>query len=408
MNTSNTPIIAIIGGTTSGKSTMMATLNDLPKYGYYPIIVPEIATTIFSMGIKPSDHTNYDVQKIIMETGLHIENSLLNIAHNYQGKLKPVIFTDRGIPDSKAYCAENDYESIITSLGLNPAEIKTRYEATVYLPTLAKHQPEIFKKVFESNPYRVERVENSDGSLNWDAIINNAIIGDDRVLGAWVGTNKMIHIPNHDDFEIKKKTFLSTIKSILGIPIPIEQEYKFLVPKDFDINTINQMGLINDTFDITQYYLRKTPMREKISYPSHATSVVERLRVKQMGKYQKYIYTLKATVPEGKFPYEIEHEVKDINDIRIMLSHMDVSKAPISKKRHYFIFKDQYFELDLFDKPIDDLDNDKLLELETPHESFTLPDFIPNLIDVTHDPKYKNVYIAGWMRDKEVLANQRV
>jgi CYTH domain-containing protein len=49
----------------------------------------------------------------------------------------------------------------------------------------------------------------------------------------------------------------------------------------------------------------------------------------------------------------------------------------------------------LFDKLIDELGNDKLLELETPHEVFTLPDFIPNLVEVTHDPKYKNVYFAN-------------
>lgn len=403
-----TSIIAIIGGTTSGKSTMLATLDQLPKYGYYPIIVPEIATTIFSMGIKPADHKSYEIQELIIKTGLSIENHLQAIANSYTGPLKPVIFTDRGIPDSRAYCSEYEYGAILTNLGVYPSEIKTHYEATIYLPTLAKHQPDTFKNVFLSNPYRTERVENPDGTLDWDAIIDNAIKGDERVLQAWVGTNKMINVPNHDEFEVKKKSFFDIVLGILGIPIPIEQEYKFIVPKDFNINALDRMGIINDSVHITQYYLTETPMRNEISYPNNATSVVERMRIKNFGKYQKCIYTLKATVPESKFPYEIERVITDINDILPLLRYADSSKAPISKQRHYFIYQEQYFELDLFDKPIDEFGNNKLLELETPHEQFTLPDFIPHLIDVTHDPKYKNVNIAEWMQHKEMLANQRV
>ncbi len=407
MQNNEIPIIAIIGGTTSGKSTMIALLGELPKYGYYPILVDEIATMVFSFGIKPNDHKNHEVQELIIKTGLSVENNLLEILKNYKGPLKPVIFTDRGIPDSRAYCSEFEYGSILVNLGLQPAEIKSRYTATVYLPTLAKSHPEVFKQVFLSNPYRTERVENSDGSLNWDAIIANAIAGDERVLQAWVGTNKIINVPNNDEFELKKKSFLDIVMGILGIPIPIEQEYKFIVPKNFNIRVLDSLSIINDSVHISQYYLTETPMRKQIAYPSNATSIVERLRIKSFGKYEKCIYTLKATVPENKFPYEIEHTITDTADILSLLRYFDLSKARISKKRHYFIYNDQYFELDLFDKPIDELGNDKLLELETPHEVFTLPDFIPNLVDVTHDPKYKNVYIAQWMKNKEALTNQQ-
>jgi CYTH domain-containing protein len=397
------PVLAIIGGTTSGKTSLMVMLFELLKHGFHPIIIGEIATRVFSSHINPRDFSVYDLQKLIIQEGLSTENHFQEILEKYQGSLQPVIITDRGIPDTQAYCSLDDYEKILSQLGYTMGQVLSRYSAVVYLQTIAATHPEVFKKVFLSNPYRVEVVWKNavkpegivtEDDIQWDATIANALASDKRVLDAWSGSAKICQVPNHAEFEDKKKAFLDIVLGILGIPTPIEKEYKFLLGKEFSLDVLLNQGLTVSPVEITQHYLTETPYRATCTYPVDAYQVVERVRSRKFGQYTEYIYTLKARVAESKFPYEVENPITTDEFIEL-LSYRDEEKRAIKKTRYYFIYKGQNFELDLFTEPIDVHGNTLLLELETPHDTYELPEFLGPVTDVTTDPKYKNDYFAS-------------
>lgn len=401
--TEKIPVIAIIGGTTSGKTSLMVTLFELVKYGFQPIIIGEIATRVFNSHISPKDFSVYNLQKLIVQEGLATEDHYQEILQKYQGKLKPVIITDRGVPDTQAYCNDGDYEKILSELGYTPGKVLVKYTAVVYLQTIATTHPEVFKRVFLSNPHRVEVVWKNgvkpegvvtEDDINWDATIANALASDERVLSAWSGSAKICQVPNYSEFEDKKRSFLQIILGILGIPTPIEKEYKFLPGLEFTLERLFQTGLTITPIEIVQHYLIETPMRETCTYPVNAYQVVERVRSRKMGKHTEYIYTLKARVEGDKFPYEVERLI-DMEQFIELMDYRDEEKRAIKKTRYYFIYRGQNFELDVFPTPIDVHGNTMLLELETPHDSYELPEFLGAVTDVTTDPKYKNDYFAS-------------
>jgi CYTH domain-containing protein len=402
-NGKTVPVIAIIGGTTSGKTSLMVQLLELIKHGFHPIIIGEIATRIFSSHISPKDFSVYDLQKLIIREGLSTEKNFRELLRNYQGSLKPIIITDRGVPDTKAYCNPGDYEKILSELGYTQGEVLSRYTAVVYLQTIAATHQEVFKKVFLSNPHRVEVVWKNgakpedvvtEDAIDWDATKLNALASDQRVLDAWNGSSKIYQVPNCLEFEDKKKSFLNIVLGILGIPTPIEKEYKFLLSKDFSLGTLYAHHVTVSPVEITQHYLTETPMRSSCAYPVDAYEVVERIRSRKFGQYTEYIYTLKARVADSIFPYEVEHLLTSDSFIEL-LNYRDEDKRAIKKTRYYFIYKGQNFELDVFTEPIDEHGTLMLLELETPHETYELPEFLGVVTDVTTNLHYKNDHFAS-------------
>ena len=383
----NITTTAVTGGIVAGKTSVMVHLKEeLPRYGVKPFFVSEAATDLFSAGASVSETPN--IQELIMRRMLSDENIMRDAAASYSGDMIPVIICDRGILDCIPYSKPGEFETIAAKLGTSLHELRERYDLVIHLVTTANGAPDVFKSVFHENPFRIEG-KNDQGEQSIELALKEAVRGDQQVQNAWLGSQKLKVIPNRSSFEQKKREVLKEILGALGLPIPQELEYKYLVPKVFSRDDI---PVPHETVHLIQYYLDPTPRRQVMNYPKHAEKIIERVRIRQCGNSRSYIYTLKAFVPGDADPYELEATITE-NEFVQLVSY--ANSQPIRKDRTCFVYQNQYFEFDQFEKPID-AEGNNLLELEVSDKTteVILPDFIPKLINVTNNDLYRNENIA--------------
>jgi CYTH domain-containing protein len=114
---------------------------------------------------------------------------------------------------------------------------------------------------------------------------------------------------------------------------------------------------------------------------------------KRCSRYFKktYLHTRKRELPDGSRA-EYEHPIS-AQEYAGLLRRRDPSRDTIYKKRHCFLYNNQYFELDVFQGRHEGL---ILLEREktTLNETTDLPDFITVERDVTRDLAYRNATLA--------------
>ncbi len=387
MSTLTIPVIAITGGTTAGKTSVMVNLDqELPKYGVKPYFVREAATDLFSGGIKHGEIQN--TQELIMRRMLSDEEIFKDAARGYPGNLRPVIICDRGIIDCMVYSKPGEFLANAQKLGTTLHHLRERYDAVIHLVTTANGAPDVFRSVFKNNPFRVEgKDENGEQSI--ERALVEAVEKDHLTQNAWLGSQKLKVIPNRATFEEKKRDTLKAILGVLGIPLPQEIEFKYLVPRFF---SRDDLPMSHETVLLTQYYLSQTPQLKIMSYPKEATKIVERIRIREYEGSRTFIYTLKAFIPGDPNPYEPEDFMSEREFVQLVSY---ANSPPIKKDRTYFVHQHQYFEFDQFKKQIDNEANN-ILELEVSEKSDRpmLPEFIPNLIDVTSDDFYRNENIA--------------
>lgn len=199
-------------------------------------------------------------------------------------------------------------------------------------------------------------------------------------MQAWLGHPHLRVITNKDcTFEQKIDKLLKGVYSLLGIPVPLEIERKFLVEKP-DITELQKKFNCN-TVEIIQTYL------------TELESGVER-RVRQRGINGSYTfyYTEKQKINELT---RIEKEKKITQDEYIrLLAEADTSLHQIKKRRTCFVNDGTYFELDIY--PF--LEDKAILEIEFTEETESkhtkIPKEIKIIADVTDDERYKNRSIA--------------
>lgn len=127
---------------------------------------------------------------------------------------------------------------------------------------------------------------------------------------------------------------------------------------------------------------------EQVYLQSHAGT--HRIRKRSVCGTVQYFETFKQRITVAKC-YESEHIIS-AERYETLLQQADKQRAPIRKTRHCFIYRAQYFELDVF--PF--WQDKALLELEQREEGLacSLPPEIRVIKDVTDAPAYKNSYIA--------------
>ena len=160
---------------------------------------------------------------------------------------------------------------------------------------------------------------------------------DKKVIKAWTGHPHLRVINNHDDFENKLNRVLKEISKVVGLPQPVQEE------RVYRVEIVGEIPECSES-EITQTYL------------------------------------------------ETERRI-DNNLYEQMLQQADPYRATIKKKRQSFIWKGQFFEIDTFSAPINNL-----VMMETKgvgeQETVNFPPFIKVLEDVTGNPRYLNYNIA--------------
>ena len=164
--------IVLTGGPCAGKSKSIIELkNNLSKYGYRVIIIPEIATEIRANGfLENIDKVAF--QKMIFEMQLFKENLYRNMILKNNDYSKTILILDRGLMDNKIYLSDEEFEELICEKKLTIESIFARYTAVYHLDSTAIQNNNSYEK--SSNEYRlftptVAKKLNDSGIQVWKA-----------------------------------------------------------------------------------------------------------------------------------------------------------------------------------------------------------------------------------------------
>ena len=183
--------IAFTGGPSAGKSTMFnKTKEYLRKQGYKVLEIPETATELTEMDIKPESFKKKELkgqiprdakifQDIVYEFQRTKEKSAYkSLAYNEHYDVC-IILCDRGILDNIAYLDQKeDFEEILKRYGDSEIQLLDSYDLIIKLTTLSITKPDCYEAEFKG-------IEREDPEF--------AKYLDDRTSKAWLG-HKNMHI----------------------------------------------------------------------------------------------------------------------------------------------------------------------------------------------------------------------
>lgn len=351
--------ICLTGGPCGGKSTSISILEqELTARGYRVFVVSETATELITGGITPS---GLAFQEKIFSVQMAKEKAYEEAAAEC-GTDNTVILCDRGIMDQLAYITKEQLLEIAKKYDLTESRIMANYDAVYHLVTAA-NGTDCYTKA--NNPARYESAA-------------EAIKKDNKTIAAWTGHPHLRVIDNSTGFDEKVQRLLDDVFHLLGEPVPSEIERKFLVKKP-SLNDLDNIEYISKS-DIFQTYLKTEDNIER--------------RVRQRGTkeagYTFYLTEKKELSPGTR----VENEKKITQGQYLnLLMEADTRKRPIFKERYCFLYKNQYFELDVYPFTF----NEAILEIELKDisQEVELPDFIEIIREVTDDPNYKNSSLAS-------------
>ena len=359
--------IVLTGGPCGGKSTSISVLEqELTNKGFQVIIVNEMATDVILSGLTPMNLGGYEFQKVLIQMQLN-RNKIYEEASKLFAETnnkRVVIIFDRGIADGKAFVTDDEYERLLKECNTSEIEIMSSYDGVFHLVTAADGAENYY--TCENNKARTETPE-------------QAIERDRGCLRAWTGHPHLRVIDNKNKtFEQKVDKLLEEVYTLLGVPVPVEIERKFLI-KMPDMKEIKSK-FDTTTVDIIQTYLVRTDK-----------NVERRIRQRGMNDKFTYYYTEKENIDNGLSRTEREKKITEQEYLRLMME-ADTNLHQIRKQRTCFVYENQYFELDVYPFWTDRA----IVEVELTNETteVKLPDELVLIEEVTNDIKYKNNSLA--------------
>lgn len=362
--------IVITGGPGSGKTTFLPYAQKaLEKKGIRAFLVDEYATKYIIGGIPDiskiaeNDFKRYvGVERQLLRSHLADRKNFGDMAKVFLGERR-VKLLDRGGMDVKAYLSANIFNAILEDERLDLWDVRDSYDAVIYLRSAASGAERHYTTA--NNPARLEKG------------LRAAREADERTLLAWIGHPHLKIIESCENFEKKKKRALQAILNVVGDPDQVEIERRFLLKCEPDLCLKHFSDERCAKVSIEQMYLRGGG------------------RIRKMGQngYNAYYMTKKAGVSGAGKLAHVEKECGVSALDYIYLSEKRKPGAKIIKKdRYYFVWENQYLELDIFLEP------KKLCILERElieeNDKIKLPPFLEIKKEVTGKPKYSNHGIA--------------
>lgn len=361
--------IVLTGGPCGGKTTALSRISErLESFGHRVFRVPEMATMLFQAGLTFDDLDELavrDAQELVVRAITRREAMFRDLANLYYDEKPAVILCDRSAMDVKAYVSEQVWKSVMSYPGYHEATFRDKHHAAViHMVTAADGALDAYTT--ENNSARTETPDQAREL-------------DQRTQAAWVGHPHLRVIDNSTGFEEKVRRAVAAICRVLGIPDPVEDERKFLV--GFNPNV--EIPVPHYIAEIEQTYLLDW---ENGTEP----------RVRQRGRDGGYVYThtVKRRVKAGR-AFEVERVV-DPREYLVLMQQRDETRETIAKDRACFVWKGQYFELDTY-KNVELRDPQlQVLEVEVAdlHAPVHLPPWLEVLKEVTDDPTYSNYNLA--------------
>ena len=357
--------IVLTGGPCAGKTTALVKITEyFSGFGYKVFNVPEVPTIYSTAGwnyLTPNRDLYYQGERAILETQLALEDQFMRLA---EVCARPVLIVcDRGTMDISAYIKPEEWEEITAMAGTNSNELRERYDAVLHLVSAADGAEQYYTTA--TNATRYEKANEEGLQLAREL--------DKKVIRAWMGHPHLRVINNHDNFDNKLNRVLNEISKVVGLPQPVHDERIFRVEITGEIPESNES-------EITQTYLVAEPGCE----------VRLRRREFQGGKVIN-VHRTKKRISETDV-IETERRINN-NLYEQMLQQADPYRCTIKKRRQSFIWKGQFFEIDTFLEPVNDL---VMMETKgiSEQETINFPPFIKVLEDVTGNSKYLNYNIA--------------
>ncbi len=352
--------IVLTGGPCAGKTTaLIKVIEHFNSLGYQVFTIPEVPTMFSQAGMNyltPNKALFYEGEKATLEVQLALEDKFMRMAETCEQPA--IIVCDRGTMDISAYMKPEMWQDITQAVGTDTQRLRDdRYDAVLHLVSAADGAERYYTTA--NNRERTEGLE-------------LARMLDKKIINAWTGHPRLRVINNDDDFDRKINRVVKEISNVLGLPQPIENERKYIV------EITGAMADYTET-DITQTYLASEPGNEV------------RLRKREWKGNRVNVHTTTKRISPTE-EIVVERQVSN-NLYESLLQQADPYRQTIHKNRKSFIYQGQFFELDTYLKPVDNL-----VILETKgiarHEDIKFPPFLKVAKDITGDTKYYNYTLA--------------
>ena len=356
--------IVLTGGPCAGKTTaLVRIIEHFSNLGFKVFTVPEVPT-MYSQGgwsyLTPNRDLYYEGELAILKTQLALEDSFMRLAETCT---KPTfVVCDRGTMDISAYISPEMWLDITSKCGICANELRHRYDAVLHLVSAADGAEQYYTVATNSSRYEQANEEGLRMARDLDKKVNRA----------WTGHPHLRVINNHDDFDAKLNRVIMEISNVLGLPQAVTEERVYI---------IEITGELPESIEseITQTYLVADPDCEV------------RLRRRSWEGEFVNVHKTKKRISATEV-LETERQVSNAL-YESLLQQADPYRSTIRKTRRSFIWKGQYFEIDTFHAPIDNLIMLQTKGVEE-QETVNFPPFIKVIKDVTGNPEYYNYNIA--------------
>lgn len=348
--------IALVGGVCGGKTSAIPFVKQqIESRGYRCYVVPEVATLVGNAGMNIGEaysKSGRRLQSMFMKLGIQLEDSITEAASIID---KPaVILCDRGVIDGKAFAYPPIWEEILREHKTSNLELKDRYDAAFYMITAADGA-----RAFYGN--ETNKVRGEDPRRAVEICEKNRM--------AWLGHPHLRVFDNSTNFATKLSRLCQSVDSYLN---SVETERRWLVKSaEIDVPV--------ETVFVEQIYLKSSEDKTE--------------RIRKRGQAGAWVFT--RTIKDKKVNgsgKEVEKKISEL-EYDVLKEQADESRRPIYKKRNYFLWENQYFELDEF---VDPITGTLILEIELDdiNQPVTLPPFIKIDREITSDPQWTNKAIA--------------
>ncbi|MBO5096405.1 MAG: AAA family ATPase [Bacilli bacterium] len=356
--------IVLTGGPRAGKTSLIPIIKEkLEKQeNSYVIIVPETATELAKMGIRPSTDKEKTLvfQDIIYTLQKAKEDAIEKIIKTYPDNSKVYVIFDRGILDNRAYLNEEEFDDILNCYNDAELRIVDNYDA-VYGLCSSSHIEGQYET--ESNEARYEDEE-------------EAKCVDDRTIESWKLHRNYKIIDATDSFKQKENLILQSLTNLCE-----EKDKKtfrrFIFNEPFDMNILKKYNA--KKIQGIDYYMNY--------YDKNILFIGEKRKYKDFCSYNMKL----KTYDNDK---EITFKEKTLSDIDFndLLNYNKIDRI-IYKTVYTFINNRQVWRLILSDGKY-------FLEVETSlqHPEITLPKELNNAIEISNEVYYDIISNLGYKR----------
>lgn len=315
--------IVLTGGPCAGKTTALSTIEqELTDRGYRVLVVGESATELIKGCIRPFGDKPFDLldfQRLILQYQLQKEKIYEQAVDMLPEDEKCVILYDRGIMDNKAYISADEFKLITTEQGLHELDLLDSYDMVLHLVTAADGCEEYY--TLENNQARSETPEQAREL-------------DKKTQDAWLGHNNLVIIDNSTDFNDKISRVLENVCQLVRSPYSIRYQRKYLVDlSNSSLDFLRKKDVIK--IDMDQTYLEEP--REHYE---------RRLRKRTLGTEETFYITVQKNSGHGLHKIVTDKKITEKEYMRFLESPI---AGTLKKERYTFVYKKQYFKLDIID-----------------------------------------------------------